>query len=45
MEKVNFTVEFDAILPGSYYEGNDSNGFGTDLDSAYRILLSSQIMF
>ncbi len=45
LEGVNFTAEFDAILPGSYYEGNDSNGFGTDLDSAYRILLSSQIMF
>lgn len=42
---VNFTAEFDAILPGSYFEGNDSNGFGTELDAAYRILLSSQVAF
>ena len=42
---VNFTVEFDALLPGSYYEGNDTNGFATELDMAYRFLLSSQVAF
>ncbi len=45
MDEINFTAEVDFILPGSYYEGNNANGFGTELDAAYRILLSSQIMF
>ncbi len=45
VEGVNFTVEYDALLPGSYYQGNNLNGFGTDLDTAYRILLSSQVAF
>jgi hypothetical protein len=42
---VNFTAEFDMLLPGSYYEGNDNNGFGTELDAACRFLLSSQVSF
>ena len=45
LDAVNFTAEIDFILPGSYYEGNGSNGFGGDLDMAYRMLLSSQVMF
>ena len=42
---VNFTAEFDALLPGSYYQGDNENGFATDPDAAYRILLSSQVSF
>jgi len=45
VEGVNFTAEVDAILPGSYYQGNNTNGFATELDTAYRILLSSQVAF
>lgn len=45
VEGVNFTAEVDLLVPGSYYKGNDVNGFGTDLDNAYRILLSSQVNF
>lgn len=45
LDGVNFTAEFDAILPGSYFQGNDLNGYGTELDGAYRILLSSQVIF
>ena len=45
LDGVNFTAEFDALLPGSYYEGNDTNGFASELDMAYRILLSSQVAF
>lgn len=45
IEGVNFTAEFDALLPGSYFEGNGANGFATDLDSAFRFLLSSQVSF
>jgi hypothetical protein len=42
---VIFTTELDAILPGNYFKGNDRNGFGRELDPAYRILLSSQVSF
>lgn len=45
LDGVNFTVEFDALLPGSYYEGSGDNGFSTELDSAYRVLFSSQVSF
>jgi len=45
LDGVNFTAEFDALLPGSYYQGDDNNGFATDPDMAYRILLSSQVAF
>ncbi len=45
LENVIFNFEFDALWAGSYYEGNVSNGFGTELDTAYRILLSSQVAF